>query len=62
MTYQTTTSQTRETAKLRPASEQAKSTAMPFVFGLRRRAMNTKKEQRTTREDLDHAVGSYSTD
>lgn len=65
MPYQAaTTAQNRETAKLRPATHaNTTSTAMPFIFGLRRRAMQQQKDtSRPLRDELDPAVSNYATD
>ena len=60
MSYTTTSVQTRkEATKTRSPEGSAPSTAMPFVFGLRRRAI---KQIERLRDEIDPAVGSYSTD
>ena len=61
MTYQANTA-VRETATQRFGTEGGPSPqALPFQFGLRRRAMNY-LVKRQTNEEVDPAVGVHSTD
>lgn len=61
MTYQTN-SAVRETVNTRFGNETGQSPqALPFQFGLRRRAMNY-LVKRQANEEMDPAVGTHSTD
>ncbi len=59
MSYQTTSTKSRTDVKARAGQETTPNTAMPFVFGLRRRAL---KQMERIRDEIDPAVGSQSTD